>query len=83
MLDRLDAGRARQRAFVADAAHELRSPIASLRTQLEVADRLDEPAPAADLLTDVARLARLVDDLLLLARATRAIRRSGWTKPST
>jgi signal transduction histidine kinase len=69
MLDRLDAGRARQRAFVADAAHELRSPIASLRTQLEVADRLDEPAPAADLLTDVTRLSRLVDDLLLLARA--------------
>ncbi len=69
MLDRLDAGRARQRAFVADAAHELRSPIASMRTQLEVADRLDEPAPAADLLTDVTRLSRLVDDLLLLARA--------------
>jgi signal transduction histidine kinase len=69
MLDRLDAGRARQRAFVADAAHELRSPIASLRTQLEVADRLGEPPPAADLVTDVSRLSRLVDDLLLLARA--------------
>jgi signal transduction histidine kinase len=69
MLDRLDAGRARQRAFVADAAHELRSPIASLRTQLEVADRLGEAAPAADLITDVSRLSRLVDDLLLLARA--------------
>jgi signal transduction histidine kinase len=69
MLDRLDAGRARQRAFVADAAHELRSPIASLRTQLEVSDRLGEAAPAADLLTDVGRLSRLVDDLLLLARA--------------
>lgn len=69
MLDRLDAGRARQRAFVADAAHELRSPIASLRTQLEVSDRLGEPPPAGDLLTDVGRLSRLVDDLLLLARA--------------
>jgi signal transduction histidine kinase len=69
MLNRLDVARARQQAFVADAAHELRSPITSLRTQLEVADRLDEPALHADLLADVARLSRLVDDLLLLARA--------------
>jgi signal transduction histidine kinase len=68
MLDRLEAGRYRQRAFVADAAHELRSPIASLRTQLEVADHLGEPAPTADLAAEVARLSRLVDDLLLLAR---------------
>jgi signal transduction histidine kinase len=69
MLERLDAGRARQRAFVADAAHELRSPITSLRTQLEVAAHMDEPALTADLLTDTIRLGRLVDDLLLLARA--------------
>ena len=68
MLDRLDTARRRQRAFVADAAHELRSPIASLRTQLEVAGRLDESPPIADLLTDVSRLGLLVDDLLLLAR---------------
>ena len=69
MLERLDAGRARQRAFVADAAHELRSPIASLRTQVEVAEHMHEPPLNADLLTDLARLNRLVDDLLLLARA--------------
>jgi signal transduction histidine kinase len=69
MLDRLAGARARQRAFVADAAHELRSPLANMRTELEVAQRLGEPAPAADLLADVQRLSRLVDDLLLLARA--------------
>ena len=73
MLDRLDAARARQRAFVADAAHELRSPLASMRTQLEVAQRLadstDWPALTADLLADTERLTRLADDLLLLARA--------------
>ncbi len=69
MLGRLDAGRARQRAFVADAAHELRSPIASLRTQIEVAAHIGEPPLTDDLLTDIGRLNRLVDDLLLLARA--------------
>ena len=83
MLHRLDAARGRQRAFVADAAHELRSPLTNMRTELEVAQRLpdttDWPALADDLLTDVDRLSRLVDDLLLLARAddgsTRALSR--------
>ncbi|MGA5302618.1 ATP-binding protein [Nucisporomicrobium flavum] len=73
MLHRLDAARARQRAFVADAAHELRSPLTNMRTELEVAQRLpdttDWPELAGDLLTDVERLSRLVDDLLLLARS--------------
>jgi signal transduction histidine kinase len=73
MLARLESGRARQREFVADAAHELRSPLANMRTQLEIAQRLgpatDWPALADDLLIDTARLARLVEDLLLLARS--------------
>ena len=79
MLDRLAVARVRQRAFVADAAHELRSPLANMRTQLEVARRLadrtdggegtDWPAVADDLQADVERLTRLVADLLLLARA--------------
>ncbi|MFC7532862.1 sensor histidine kinase [Actinoplanes sp. GCM10030250] len=81
MLHRLDAARARQRAFVADAAHELRSPLTNMRTELEVAQRLpddtDWPALTDDLLADVQRLSRLVDDLLLLARqddgTTRAV----------
>lgn len=70
MLDRLAAARERQRGFVADAAHELRSPLASMRTQLEVAQRLGEGGDLTlDLLDDVHRLSALVDDLLLLARA--------------
>jgi signal transduction histidine kinase len=69
MLDRLAAARARQRAFVADAAHELRSPLANMRTELEVAQRIGDPPDIDDLLADVERLTRLVDDLLLLARA--------------
>ncbi|MEU1755824.1 ATP-binding protein [Micromonospora matsumotoense] len=72
MLDRLEAARARQRSFLADAAHELRSPLTNMRTELEVAQRLgdssDWPAVADDLLADTERLGRLVDDLLLLAR---------------
>jgi signal transduction histidine kinase len=70
MLDRLAAAQGKQRSFVADAAHELRSPLASMRTQLEVAARLGEGGPlTADLLAEVERLSGLVEDLLVLARA--------------
>lgn len=73
MLLRLHQATARQREFITDAAHELRSPIASVRTQLEVAlatptDAQMWPVVARDVLTDVERLGRLADDLLLLAR---------------
>jgi signal transduction histidine kinase len=70
MLDRLAEARERQRSFVADAAHELRSPLASIQAQLEVAARLGEGGTLpADLMVDVKRLSGLVEDLLLLARA--------------
>ena len=70
MLDRLDGLAERQQAFLDDAAHELRSPLASLRTQLEVAEHVgDGGSLPADLLPDVERLSRLVDDLLVLARS--------------
>ncbi|HLT11528.1 MAG TPA: ATP-binding protein [Micromonosporaceae bacterium] len=76
MLDRLEGARARQRQFVGDAAHELRTPLANMIAQLEVAQRLGEraewPAVAEDLLEDTRRMSRLVDDLLLLARADEA-----------
>jgi signal transduction histidine kinase len=72
MLDRLERSSARQRSFVADAAHELRSPLTAIRAQLEVARAhpgdADWSQTTADALVDVERLSRLVDDLLVLAR---------------
>jgi signal transduction histidine kinase len=69
MLERLAAARSTQQAFVADAAHELRSPLATMRTQLEVAGRLGEGGDLPDeLLPEVDRLSALVEDLLVLAR---------------
>ncbi len=72
MLSRLAEAQQRQRDLVSDTAHELRSPIASIRAQLEVAldhpDGLDWPETARDVHADTLRLARLTEDLLLLAR---------------
>jgi signal transduction histidine kinase len=73
MLDRLERATDRQRQFVSDASHELRSPLASIRTQLEVAmahpDRADWRAVAAGVLDEGTRMEALVADLLALARA--------------
>lgn len=72
MLERLDAAATRQRRFIADASHELRSPLASLRNQLEACafddTRESWAASIADMSIDHDRLERLVTDLLLLAR---------------
>ena len=73
MLSRLEDARRRQRAFVADASHELQSPITSLRTQLEVAlahEQDDWPGLANRLLGDTDQMERLVRDLLFLARTS-------------
>jgi len=73
MLDRLEAASERQRKFVADASHELQSPIAALRTQLEVAiaqpATTDWAATSSDLLAESRHMERLVRDLLFLARS--------------
>lgn len=58
----------RQRSFVADASHELRSPIASLRTQLEVGVAHPELLDLDGAVEDTVRLQGLATDLLLLAR---------------
>ena len=73
MLGRLAVAFARERAFVDDASHELRTPIAVLRGEIELAlsalddrDEVEQSLRAAQ--GQVARLARLAEDLLLLAR---------------
>lgn len=72
MLDRLEASSTRERRFLADASHELRSPIANIRTAVEVAlhrpSDADWPRVAGEVLDEDARMAQLVDELLLLAR---------------
>jgi signal transduction histidine kinase len=72
MLDRLEAAALRQQRFVADASHELKSPVAAMRTMLEVAERdphfEDWRTLLADLGREDRRLERLIGDLLTLAR---------------
>jgi signal transduction histidine kinase len=70
MLERLDASARSQRQFVADASHELRSPVAAIRTVMEVSATVpvDAREIRADVLAETARLETLVDGLLALAR---------------
>jgi len=72
MLGRLDDAQQRQRRFVADASHELRSPVAASRAQLEVAlahpGGADWAETARTVLDEQAHLGRLIDDLLALSR---------------
>ncbi|MFZ3559879.1 sensor histidine kinase [Streptomyces sp. BH055] len=67
-LAALESSVERQRRFVADASHELRSPIASLRTQLEVGAAHPELLDVDGAVEDTVRLQELAADLLLLAR---------------
>ncbi|WP_239313127.1 MULTISPECIES: ATP-binding protein [unclassified Frankia] len=72
MLARLESSAQRQKDFVADAAHELRSPLSAILAQLEVAARYPDGADwtvtLPDLTDDAQRLSHLVDDLVWLAR---------------
>jgi signal transduction histidine kinase len=73
MLARIEAGHTAQQRFVGDASHELRSPLATIISALEVADAhpelLDKELAAGTLIPEAHRMQALVDDLLLLARA--------------
>lgn len=73
MLARIEAGHAAQKRFVGDASHELRSPLATIISALEVAvahpELLDKDLAAGTLIPEAHRMQALVDDLLLLARA--------------
>ncbi|MGE5748217.1 MAG: sensor histidine kinase, partial [Solirubrobacterales bacterium] len=76
MMDRLEEGFRRQREFVSDASHELRSPLTVLRGRIEqLADRADDreavTAEADELMREVRRMERLIDDMLTLAKAER------------
>ena len=80
MLRRLEDARDRQQAFVADASHELQSPLTRLRTQLEVsraAPATDWHEVATDLLADCGEMEALVRDLLFLARDDEGAGRAG------
>jgi His Kinase A (phospho-acceptor) domain len=72
MLERLEKAQSRQRRFVSDASHELRSPIASIRQHVEVALAHPDVTGVEDLaevvLTEDVRLQHLAEDLLLLAK---------------
>ena len=73
LLQRLAASRDAQRAFVADAAHELRSPLTALKLQVRWLQRADDEiartAAVAALAAGIERAARLVEQLLALARS--------------
>ena len=77
LLARLHGALARQRAFVSDASHELRTPFAVLRGELELAERPGRSkeelsAAVASAAAEAERLTRITDDLLLLARGDEA-----------
>jgi signal transduction histidine kinase len=69
MLGRLQASRDHERQFLSDASHELRSPLASMRAQLETGSWSDD---AAGVKAEATRLAHIVDDLMDLAKADEA-----------
>lgn len=74
MLDRLEGAFAAQRQLLDDAGHELRTPLAVMRTHLELLEPRDERHVVATqelLLDEVAMMSRLVDDLVVLAKADR------------
>ena len=81
LLQRIDDAAMARRQFLADASHELRSPLASARAQLEVGlaypSGTDWPATASEVMVDIDRLQSLASELLDLARV------DGGGRPTT
>jgi signal transduction histidine kinase len=89
MLDRISGAFATQRRFVADASHELRTPLAAIRGNVDVIARQIAALPpgtphrddfldaTSDISRESARMARLLDDLLLLARTDASLAGAG------
>lgn len=80
MLDRLEAAFSEQRRFVADASHELRTPVAIVRGSLEIlqqpwADEAERAEALRVIDDEIARMQRLIDDMLSLARTQAPSRR--------
>ncbi len=72
MLDRLERSFLRERRFLSEASHELRTPITVCRANLEVlaadSDRADAPATIALVVDELARMTRIVEDMMTLAQ---------------
>ena len=93
MLDRLETAFRTQQRFVADASHELRTPLAAIRGNVDVLERQltrtvpptaardDMAAAVTDIQHESARMARLLDDLLALARGDNATAGSAPKRP--
>jgi two-component system, OmpR family, sensor histidine kinase MprB len=89
LLSALDTSRESQRQLVLDASHELRTPLTSLRTNMEVASRLEELAPEErqvlinDVITQLDELTTLVADLAELARGEQPLLTAGPVRLDT
>ena len=83
LMQRLSEAFAAQRRFVADAAHELRTPITALKLQLQLLERAQGPGERAGAMTDlragIARAERLIAQLLALSR----LEPGGWRHEAT
>jgi two-component system OmpR family sensor kinase len=83
LLDRVEQARQAERRFVADAAHELRSPVTALGLQAEALAKVDVPAEArtrlATLRSGIERSRNLLEQMLALARAQSAPAGGGGT----